>query len=154
MIVIRRILCPTDFSDHSAEATKYAHAFAEQFDAELHLLHVLEIHAGSTPLFGAGLALPARVQESKQRVDREFDRLLESDRQNGKRVVRATAEGVPFVKIIGYAKENDIDMIIMGTHGRSGVSHMMIGSVAERVVRKSPCPVLTVRPDGHQFVMP
>lgn len=154
MIVVKRILCPTDFSEQSSQATKYSLAFAKQFNAELHLLHILEVHAGSTPLFGAGLAPLPRVQESKQQADVELARMLDSDQCSGIRVVRKTTDGVPFVEIISYARANDIDMIIMGTHGRSGVTHMMIGSVAERVVRKAPCPVLTVRPDGHQFVMP
>ena len=61
---------------------------------------------------------------------------------------------MPFVEIIRYAKENAIDMIVMGTHGYSGVKHLILGSVAENVVRKAPCPVLTIRPENHQFVMP
>ena len=62
--------------------------------------------------------------------------------------------GVPFLEIIRYAKELEIDLIVLGTHGRTGLAHVLLGSVAERVVRKSPCPVLTVHPKGHQFVMP
>ena len=66
----------------------------------------------------------------------------------------ATRLGSPFVKIIEYAKEHQIDLIVMGTHGRTGLPHVLIGCVAERVVRMAPCPVLTVHPQGHQFVMP
>ena len=62
--------------------------------------------------------------------------------------------GTPFVEIVRHAKENDVDLIVMGTHGRTGLVHALIGSVAEKVVRKAPCPVLTVRPEGHQFIMP
>ena len=62
--------------------------------------------------------------------------------------------GAPFLEIIRYAKENDVDLIVLGTHGRSGLAHVLLGSVAERVVRKSPCPVLTVRHPEHEFVMP
>ena len=80
--------------------------------------------------------------------------LIDSAWAEGKLVVRATAQGTPFLEIIRYAKEKDIDMIVMGTHGRSGLVHMLMGSVAEKVVRKAPCPVLTVRPEGHKFVMP
>jgi nucleotide-binding universal stress UspA family protein len=68
--------------------------------------------------------------------------------------IREIRIGVPFLEIIRYAKEQDIDLIVVGTHGRSGLSHVLLGSVAERVVRKAPCPVLTVHPEGHQFVMP
>ena len=154
MIDLQQILCPTDFSDHSSQAVRYACAFSEMFHAKLHLLHVLELHAGTTPVFGAGLALPTRVQESMASAQQELDRIPGPEWKHEKEIVRSTAEGVPFVQIISYAKEHQIDMIIMGTHGRTGVPHMMIGSVAERVVRHSACPVLTVRPDGHQFVMP
>lgn len=154
MINLKRILYPTDFSEYSAEAGKYACAFAEQFDAELHLLHVLEIHASTTPVFGGGLALMPKIQESRAAAEAELDRLLDSEWQAKRRVVRSVSEGTPFLEIIHYAKRNDIDLIVMGTHGRSALSHVLMGSVAERMVRKSPCPVLTVRPGGHEFVMP
>lgn len=154
MINLNRILFPTDFSAYALEASKYACAFTEQFDAELHLLHVLETHASSTPVFGGGLSLAPPVQESKDVVVEELGRVLDPEWQAGKRVVRATSEGPPFLAIIRYAKTNDIDMIVMGTHGRAGLKHVLMGSVAERVVCKAPCPVLTVRPGGHEFVMP
>jgi len=68
--------------------------------------------------------------------------------------VQATVEGSPTPGIIEYAQEHDIDFIVLGTHGRNALKQVLIGSVAERIVRQAPCPVLTVRPDGHQFVMP
>ena len=80
--------------------------------------------------------------------------LLDSQWEEAHQVVHATGDGPPFLEIIRYAKSNDIDLIIMATHGRTGLAHIMIGSVVEKVVRKAPCPVLTVRPSGHQFVMP
>jgi nucleotide-binding universal stress UspA family protein len=154
MIELKRILLPTDFSDYSAAATTYACALAEQFDAELHLLHVLEVHAGTTPLFGAGLALSSPIKESRKAADTALEKVLDTDWEKDRPVVRATADGAVFVEIIRYAKENSIDMIVLGTHGRTGLSQMLMGSVAEKVVRKAPCPVLTVRPEGHQFVLP
>ena len=69
-------------------------------------------------------------------------------------VTREVLMGHPFVEIIRYAREQDVDCIVLGTHGRSGLSHLLLGSVAERVVRKAPCPVLTVRHPEHEFVMP
>jgi nucleotide-binding universal stress UspA family protein len=72
----------------------------------------------------------------------------------GKSIVRVCRQGTPFLEIVRYAKEHEMDLIVLGTHGRSGLAHVLMGSVAERVVRKSPCPVLTVRPTEHQFVMP
>ena len=156
MIRLSRILLPTDFSPYSVEATKYACAFAEKFDAELHLLHVLETHISSTPEFAAGLALPTQVKESKEACENGLAKVLDSAWAQSRRtkIVRVAVDGTPFVEIIRYAKAQNIDLIVMGTHGRSGLAHVLLGSVAERVVRKAACPVLTIRPDGHKFVMP
>ena len=74
--------------------------------------------------------------------------------ENDKPIVREVRVGAAFMEIIDYARGNEIDLIVIGTHGRSGLMHILMGSVAERIVRKSPCPVLTVKPEGHQFVMP
>lgn len=141
MIELARILLPTDFSKFSREATEYACAFADQFDAELHLLHVFESHEIAYP-------------ELEETIDSALADVLDPNWAEGRRIVKATAEGPAFLEIIRYGREHDIDLIVMGTHGRSGLAHALIGSVAERVVRKAPCPVLTVRPEAHQFVMP
>jgi nucleotide-binding universal stress UspA family protein len=149
MIELKRILAPTDFSEYSAEAIGYACELADKFDSELHLLHILEVHASSTPVFGGGLAFNPRVRESRAAAEKALESVA-----SGRVAVRATAEGPTFLEILRYAKDNAIDLIVMGTHGRSGLAHVMLGSVAERVVRKAPCPVLTVRHPKHQFVMP
>jgi nucleotide-binding universal stress UspA family protein len=149
MIELKRILAPTDFSEYSSEAMGYACALAEKFESELHLLHVLEVHASSTPVFAGGLALAPRVEESREAAEKALAKLA-----GGREAVRATAEGPPFLEILRYAKDNEIDLIVMGTHGRAGLAHVLLGSVAERVARKAPCPVMTVRHPKHQFVMP
>jgi len=149
MITLRRILAPTDFSEYSTEAIGYACALADKFDSELHLLHVLEVHASSTPVFAGGMALTPRVRESREAAEKALQQVAP-----GREAVRTTVEGPAFLGIIRYAKENDIDLIVMGTHGRSGLAHVIIGSVAERVVRKAPCPVMTVRHPKHEFVKP
>ncbi len=154
MINIQRILLPTDFSDYADVARSYACRFADEFQAELHLLHVLEVQISSTPELGMGLALPSHIHESQELAEQQLTTVLDKEWAEGKKVFFATAHGPAFLGIIQYAKEHDIDLIIMGTHGFTGLAHMLIGSVAEKVVRKSPCPVLTVRPEGHQFVMP
>lgn len=154
MIKLNRILLPTDFSDYAGAATKYACAFAEQFAAELHLLHVLEVHLSATPAFGMGLVLPKYIEVSRQAAEKAFQEMLDPKWTEKQKVVTALVQGPPFLEIIRYAREKEIDMIIMATHGRSGLAHVLMGSVAEKVVRKAPCPVLTVRPEGHQFVMP
>jgi nucleotide-binding universal stress UspA family protein len=154
-VELHRILLPTDLSEHSAAATPYACSLAERFGAELHLLYVFEQHTGST--YVPGLPLPAAdsdMQQLKQQVAESMADWIDDDWDSKHTVVRATREGTAFVEIIQYAKEQDIDLIVMGTHGRSGVPHLLVGSVAEKVVRKASCPVLTVRPADHQFVMP
>jgi nucleotide-binding universal stress UspA family protein len=153
-IEIKRILLPTDFSTVSATATKYACELATKFDAELHLLHTLEVHLSSTPGFGMGLALPQYVHESKAAAEKALGGVLDPHWAVGRKVVQAVVEGSPKVEIVRYARTRGIDVIVLATHGRTGLAHVLIGSVAENVVRTAPCPVLTVRPEGHQFLMP
>ena len=153
MIRLTRILLPSDFSEFSAEATKYACALAEQFQAELHLLHVQE-SVVVPEYYGLRIDWESLTQEAKEAAEAQMEKVLAPSWSEEKAVVKAFAEGTPFLEIIRYAKEHEIDLIVIGTHGRSGVAHMLMGSVAEKVVRKAPCPVLTVRPKGHQFVMP
>jgi nucleotide-binding universal stress UspA family protein len=155
MIDLHRILVPTDFSKFSQNALKYAAAFAEKFGAEIYLLHVVQDLALFIPeaVSVAPPATPpieqmtAAVREGLQRVVREsgLERFT---------VHCEVREGTPFYEIILFAKEADIDLIIMGTHGRSGLVHVLLGSVTEKVVRKAPCPVLTVRDPEHEFVHP
>lgn len=153
-IRLQRILLPTDFSDFSAAATKYACELATKFDTELHLLHTLETHLAVTPSFGMGLALPKYIDESRAAAEKSLAGILDPKWSAGRKVIQAVLEGSPKVEIIRYARKHDIDLIVLATHGRTGLSHVIMGSVAETVVRTAPCPVLTVRPQGHQFVMP
>jgi nucleotide-binding universal stress UspA family protein len=153
MIQLKRILFPTDFSECSKRAQEYACALADQFQAELHLLHVLQ---DLTPLMldgGAMYSLPADYfVGQKQAAMAALAALTSAEWNRDKPVIRDLCIGNPFVEIVRYAKEHEIDMIVIGTHGRSAMSHLLLGSVAEKVVRSGPCPVLTVHPGGHQFV--
>jgi nucleotide-binding universal stress UspA family protein len=87
-------------------------------------------------------------------VQDAFDRLIKDNRLERFQIHRDVREGTPFYEIVRYAKEQNIDLIIMGTHGHTGLTHMLLGSVTEKVVRKAPCPVLTVRHPEHEFVHP
>ncbi len=155
MISLKRILMPTDFSEFSEAAKNYACSFAEKFGAELHLLHVLQDLVAMAPEPGMAFPPPGdymkELQASAEQAlaKRPGDALPEDFP-----VVRDVIQGTPFLEIIRYAKQHDIDLIVMGTHGRSGLAHVLLGSVAEKVVRKSPCPVLTVRHTEHKFEMP
>ena len=103
----------------------------------------------------AAYGLPADFDDRmRASAERALLDLPNPEWASSKRVVRGLRQGSPFVEIVQSARENKIDLIVMGTHGRSGVQHMLIGSVAEKVVRKAGCPVLTVRPPDHQFTMP
>ena len=154
MVSITRILHPTDFSDSAAEATAYACAFAKEFQAELHLLHVIPNFVGLEPRVYTPEAFDGYVDSMKQEAESKFAEIVGSKLQGNRNPVHVLTQGKPFVEIIRYAREHDIDLIVMGTHGRSALPHMLLGSVAEHVVRKAACPVLTVRPSSHEFIMP
>lgn len=155
MIDLRRILVPTDFSKHSQNALRYAAEFAGKFGAELYLLHVVQDLALFVPDAVAvtpPLALP--VSQLTAAAREALDRLARDEMLQGLNVRQVVREGTPFYEIIQVAKEEDIDLIVMGTHGHAGLVHVLLGSVTEKVVRKAPCPVLTVRHPEHEFVHP
>ena len=153
MINIKNILCPIDYSVYSEKALGYAIEFAEKYQAKLYLMHVLDIRVydiNDPELFNVNVV-------DKETINKMKNRLLKCVNQDthGKISLEAiVVEGVPFVEIIKASKEYKIDLIVLGTHGRTGLSHAIMGSVAEKVVRKAPCPVLTVRHPEHDFVMP
>lgn len=156
MINIDKVLVPTDFSDFSKPAMTYACAMAARFSSELHLLHVCPEPAMLVPEAGGiGVAgVIVETDEIEASALAQLQQLPGDDWENNREIHRETRVGSAFYEIINYAKEHDIDLIVIGSHGRSGLMHLLMGSVAENVVRKAPCPVLTVKPDGHQFVMP
>jgi universal stress protein A len=94
------------------------------------------------------------IDESRTAAEKSLAGVLDPQWSAGRKVIQAVLEGSPIVEIVRYARKQDIDLIVLSTHGRSGLDHVIMGSVAENVVRTAPCPVLTVRPTGHQFVMP
>ncbi|HEY2249415.1 MAG TPA: universal stress protein [Planctomycetaceae bacterium] len=151
-IRLQKILVPTDFSPAAAAAVKYACELATRFDAELHLLHALEVHPSLTPEFGMGLVLPKFISESKAAAEKLLAAALDPRWATDRTVVRSVVEGSPKAEIVRYAREHDVDLIVLATHGLTGLPHVILGSVAENVVRTAPCPVLTVRPEGQQFV--
>jgi nucleotide-binding universal stress UspA family protein len=145
VLEIKKILLATELGRNSERALEYAKMFTSQFQAELHVLHVLEDVPSNTPIFGGGLALTSFVHESAQVVEQKIQSLFEPAWRLGKQIVTATAEGAPGAQILGYAVEHKIDLIVLGTHGRTGLTHILVGSVAEQVTRQSKCPVVVVR---------
>ena len=154
MISIEKILHPTDFSVNSNHALKYACAFAAHFGAELHLLHVVADLAMITLPPMEGFLPEGYYENARKHANEELAKLRTKAMTGKNRIVRQILEGSPFLEIMSYAKDNKIDLIIMGTHGYSGLTHLVMGSIAEKVVRSSPCPVLTVHPENHEFVIP
>lgn len=151
--MFKKILCPVDFSEFTKDVVAYAADISRQYGAELHVLHVIPNLTYFTPYesFLTPENLVAMEKNIQDEVDRDFKKVLSAVGIDVRKVVRT---GVAFVEIIDYAKTEGIDLIVMGTHGRSGIEHILIGNVAEKVVRKSPCPVMTIRPRGKEFKMP
>lgn len=154
-IRIDLVLCPVDFSRNSEHALRYALAFASSYDAELLLLHVVEIPVHAFPGVPGIPEVPPHVTVNiEERAAAELAALEERIRAEHANTRSELVTGTPFLEIITVAREANVDLIVMGTHGRSGLAHMLIGSVAEKVVRKAPCPVLTVKHPEHEFIMP
>lgn len=147
MDIPRRVLMGTDFSDYSKEALDDAILLAKQFGAELYLLHVFDV-----PTYIPGVASVSGpevfewIRTFREEEQKRLESLAEQVRQRGVAVHPILKEGVPFREILKAAKEISADLIVLGTHGRTGLDRLMMGSVAERVVRRSPCRILLVRP--------
>ncbi|MBI5476202.1 MAG: universal stress protein [Ignavibacteriales bacterium] len=142
---IKKILVPIDFSDYSKNALKYAVQFAKQFDAKIYLIYVVEPMIYPADFSMGQVAIPSTDIDLHSRAEEEL-RKLSKDFINGSLQVEILIKtGKPFVEIIETASANDIDLIIIATHGHTGVEHLLFGSTAEKVVRKAPCPVLTLR---------
>jgi universal stress protein A len=141
---IRQILAPTDFSECSKQAVQWAYELAQTFGAKLVLLHVIE---GLPPYIGfippGGVATVLEHLERQARLD--LAQLLAKAEDVKVEVICQAVVGTPYHKILEVATAEKVDLIVMAMHGRTGLSHLMTGSVAERVVRMAPCPVLTIR---------
>jgi nucleotide-binding universal stress UspA family protein len=144
--MFKRILVPVDFSAPSDAALDYARDVAARFGASLHLLHVAEDPYRA--LYSAEVFVPEMENLRDEILEDATGRLRDRLREWDFDAVPVTVEaiiGTPAGSIVEYAAGHDIDLIVMGTHGRGGMSHLLMGSVAERVVRTAGCPVLTVR---------
>ena|SRR5690554_6521534 len=142
---IKKVLVPIDFSDYSKSSLKYAVNFAKHFNASLILVYIIEPIV-YPPDFSMGqIAIPSPGLEMDKRANEELNKLAEKEIPSDVQVKKIIKTGKPFVEIIETAADEDVDLIIIATHGHSGVEHILFGSTAEKVVRKAPCPVLTLR---------
>ena len=146
---IRRILVPVDFSEHSQKALRYALAFAAQFGAEVALVHIVEqmVYPGDwmyPPLAVTDFSTEKRAEMIK--------RLRALDAESGVKTQHVVRVGRAWQEVIEIARGQKADMIILATHGYTGLKHALLGSVAEKIVRHAPCPVLSVHPDERDFL--
>lgn len=144
MLEIRTVLCPVDFSTASDRALSYTIDLAKLLNAKVHIIHVWQ------PLLyalGDGVIIPAGefINQLVSELNDKLNSVISQHQGQGIEVTGALVEGVPYDGIIQVAQQHPAELIVMGTHGRKGFTHFMLGSVAERVVRTSPVPVVTVR---------
>jgi nucleotide-binding universal stress UspA family protein len=153
VIKLKKVLVPTDFSDSARHALTYGVSFAKEYGAELVLLHVVEnLTVGyASDLFPVPMA--EVFQEISGYAKAELAKLAALARERGvAAVAEIVVQGKPSAEIIRHAAENAVDMIVLGTHGKGMLDQALFGSTTERVVRRAPCPVLTVRKAEHEFV--
>jgi nucleotide-binding universal stress UspA family protein len=149
MIALKRILVPYDFSETSAVAVNYAIGLARNFGARICFLHV-----GDRAQTDFETEFPIGLEGAIEDAVRErLLKIMTPQEQAEFRPEFAVRPGVPAAEIVRHAKDENIDLIVMGTHGRGFVGHVVMGSVAEKVVRTAPCPVLTVRNPNSGFVV-
>lgn len=150
MVNIKKILCPTDFSETSKKALGYAIEFTKAFNASLEILHVQLDEAQVVAFYLPESTLnnvKKELEESTKQQLEDFCNIFRHDLEEinySKKIIK----GVPHIEIIEEAKAANVDMIVIGTHGRSGFEHVLFGSTTEKVIRKSPCPVLSVSLKG------
>jgi universal stress protein A len=152
MINLKRILVATDFSQHSRLALKYAATLAEAFRAEVILCHVLEKpdFLSTLPPVMEGYFPPNLAELHEKHARTECEALLsQAGIKNGWIVL---PHGNPAAETVAAAKKEQADLLVVGTHGRGALTHLLLGSVAEKIVRSAGCPVLTVRQGEHDFV--
>jgi nucleotide-binding universal stress UspA family protein len=153
MITLKTILVPSDFSKCSDAAIRYGLELAHRFDARLHLLHVVQ-DPMLQPWAAEGFSAPLFDAVEQWQHDARLRLAALVPAADACRVTIAAPVAWPSVEILRYAEAHDVDLIVMGTHGRGGVTHVLLGSIAEQIVRGAPCPVLTVRHPQREFVEP
>ncbi len=148
MIKIKKILYPTDFSEPSKVALEYAAELARQFGAELEILHVMFDETQVVSFYLPQVTMQSLSTDIETGSAKQLDEFIKSQPAlKGVNYTTKLIKGTPFIEITKHAKDTAADMIVIGTHGRTGLDHVLFGSTAEKVVRKAPCPVFTVRPE-------
>ncbi|MCC7203417.1 MAG: universal stress protein [Nitrospirae bacterium] len=142
MIEFSKILYLTDFSEPSESAAPYAISIAGKYGCRIYVAHVIEPFTYADDF---GIDYGAQLREMEATARRLLDKTVASMKKTGANIESVMLSGNPSAEIVRFARDEAIDLIVMATHGRSGVEHLLMGSVAEKVVRRSPCPVMTVK---------
>jgi nucleotide-binding universal stress UspA family protein len=160
---LTRILAPTDLSRYSGFAMEWAAYLAQCLQAELVLLHVLTDEEGKImeEVIGEGAVVQVPkgirqdvVADRQKKLRMQYEMVVSRELRASLKVEEMVRIGVPFLEVVKVAKDKDVDLIVMGTHGRTGLAHVLIGSVAEKVVHHAHCGVLTVKHPQYKFVAP
>jgi len=152
--MIKKILIPTDFSSSAMHALKYAVEFNKSFNARLYILHVLQDITDFSEFNLSPTILPQLYAEFEQNATHKLEEIVNHLVPKDTACDTYIIHGVPFFEIIQFSKDEGIDLIIMGSHGRTGIKHVLFGSTAEKVVKKAACPVLTIKHPDSEFEMP
>jgi nucleotide-binding universal stress UspA family protein len=152
MIQLTSVLVAFDFSDTSKTALTYGRNLARAFGGRLHVIHIADVISTSAAQFYPEGPGDPEAKAIGLALNQLKTVLAGEDAADARPAVRVASD--PALAIVDYAKELHADLIVIGTHGRTGVSRLLMGSVAEHVVRTAPCPVLVVRPSEHEFVLP
>lgn len=142
---IKKILFPTDFSEGAKNALPYAVDMARTYGAKLYLMHVIYDIATASGLHVPHTSIDQMYAEIQANAQKELERFGLKEREGLSDVEYSVKRGVPYEEILKFAKDNNINLIVIGTHGRKGIDRVLFGSTAERVVRNSSCPVMSVR---------
>ena len=154
MVAFKELLVPTDFSEYSVRAIDYGVEIAEKFSSHVTLIYVVEPLLQAADLTWTTVDFEELNKAHNEAARKQLDKLVAERIPKGIDCDAVILFGRAFVEILKFAKERNADLIVMATHGRGAISHLLMGSTAEKVVRKANCPVLTVKHPKHVFAMP
>lgn len=143
---LKKILLPTDLSASSISAFKYAKSLAEKYNATIYVLHILE-NIPILAIHALDLTLERLEENLLENAKKQLEKIVKENLKTKNKVQTFIRKGIVADEIIKFADEKKVDLIVMGTHGRTGIEYTLLGSIAEKIVRKAKCPVLTVKPE-------
>jgi len=150
--VFKKILFPTDFSVASDYAMSYAISMAKRYKAKFFLLHVVDTTYDISGFYIPHISAEKLMQEMEEAAEKKLTNISSAISRRVKAREIVVKSGIPHKEILKFAKDKGVDMIIMGTHGKAGLDHLLFGSTTERVLRQASCPVLTIRPPKDMFL--